>query len=73
MKNLTVRSTSIDWQDQTMEITDTANTKHTIPLDKSIHVVMIGYPEREEKDMLVGELGEYMERGYVIQQINYEE
>lgn len=73
MKNLTVRSTSIDWQDQTMEIVDTSGNKHDIPLDKAIHVTMIGYPKREEKDMLARDLGPYMIKGYMIEQISFEE
>lgn len=71
--NLTVRSTVIDWVDQTLEITDTAGNKHTLPLDKTITVTMIGYPERETRTMLAGELGEYMSKGYIIQQIDFEE
>ena len=73
MKQLRVKSTVIDWQDQTMEITDTAGIKHTVPLDKSIHVTMVGYPDREEKTMLARDLGPYMSQGYMIEQIDFEE
>lgn len=73
MNKLTVRSTSIDWIDQTLEITDTTNTKHTIPLDTTIHAKMIGFPDPVEETMLAHDLGEYMSRGYIIQEISYEE
>ncbi len=70
---LAIRSTVIDWPDSTLEITDTAGTKYTVPLDKSIHVVMVGYPDREEKTMPARELGQYMSRGYIIERISFEE
>jgi hypothetical protein len=69
---LTVRSTVIYWQEGEVEITDTGGTKHTVPLDKRIHVVMVGYPDREEKDLLARELEPYMLRGYIIEKISYE-
>jgi hypothetical protein len=56
-----------------MDITDTAGEKHTIPLDQSIDVVMVGYPDREQKTMPARELGPYMERGYIIERISFEE
>lgn len=73
MKALKVSSTVIDWPDQIMEITDTDGSKHTIPLDKTITVTMIGYPDREQKTMQAHQLDPYMMRGYIIEQIEYEE
>jgi hypothetical protein len=70
---LTVKSTVIYWQESTMEITDMSSGKHTIPIDKRITVTMVGYPAREEKTMLARELGPYMSKGYIIEQIEYEE
>lgn len=70
--SLQVRSTVIDWIDQTMTIADASGRKHTIPLTTSIYVVMVGYPDREEKTMLARDLGQYMERGYIIEQISFE-
>jgi hypothetical protein len=72
-RELPVRSSVIDWIEKRLEVTDTSNHKYTVPLDKSIHVVMVGYPDREEKDMLARELAPYMERGYIIEQISFEE
>ncbi len=72
-RDLAVRSTVIDWPDSTLEITDTAGAKYTVPLDKSISVVMVGFPAREEKTMPARELGEYMSRGYIIEHISFEE
>jgi hypothetical protein len=71
--NLEVRSTVIDWQTQTMEITDMVGGRHTVPLDKRIHVTMVGYPDREEQSMLARELGAFMSRGYIIERIDFEE
>ena len=70
---LTVKSTVIDWQAQTLEITSTTGNKHTVPLDQSIHVTMVGYPDREQKTMQARELEPYMSRGYIIEQISFEE
>jgi len=70
---LRVRSIVIDWQDQTMEVTDTEDGKHTLPLDTQITVTMVGYPDREEKTMPAQELGPYMTRGYIIEWIEFEE
>ncbi len=70
---LRVQSTVIDWQSEEMEITDTAGTKHTIPISQPIHVTMVGYPDREEKTMPARELEPYMSRGYIIQQISFED
>jgi hypothetical protein len=72
-QELTVKSTVIDWQTSTMEITDTARNKHAIPLDKSITVTMVGYPDREVQTMQARKLGSYMERGYIIEHITFEE
>jgi hypothetical protein len=44
-----------------------------IPLAKAIDVVMVGYPDREQKTMPARELGPYMERGYIIERITFEE
>ena len=73
MKQLTIRSTVIDWPDKTLEITDTAGNKHIVSLDTIIHVVMIGYPDRETKTMQARDLGTYMSKGYIIKQISFEE
>jgi hypothetical protein len=67
-----VKSTVIDWTDQTLTITDTAGEKHSVALDTTIHVTMIGYPDRETKTMKAHELGDYMLEGYVILQIEVE-
>ena len=72
-RELTVKSTVIHWPEQSMEITDTDGNKHTIPLDRSITVTMVGYPVRETKTMLARGLGQYMERGYIIERITFEE
>lgn len=69
---LTVRSTVITWPDKTLEITDTSNVKHTVSLDKTITVTMVGYPDRETKTMLAHELGDYMSQGYIIEHISFE-
>jgi hypothetical protein len=68
-----VQSTVIDWTDQTLTITDTAGEKHSVALDTTIHVTMIGYPDREEKTMVARKLGDYMSRGYVILAIEVED
>jgi hypothetical protein len=73
VKQLRVKSTVIDWQDGKMEIKDMEGEKHIIPLDQTIHVTMVGYPKREEKTMLARELGPYMGKGYIIEQIDFEE
>ena len=70
---MTVRSVVLDWQDQTMEIKATSGETHTIPLDTTIHVVMVGYPAREEKTFPARELDPYIMRGYVIEEISFEE
>lgn len=69
---LLVRSVVIDWPAETMEITTMADNKHTIPLDTTIDVHMIGFPSEEQKTMLAGELGDYMSQGYIILQIDFE-
>jgi hypothetical protein len=33
---------------------------------------MVGYPDREEQTMLARELGAFMSRGYIIEQIDFE-
>ena len=70
---LTVRSTVITWPENTLEITDTTNGKHVVPLDKTITVTMVGYPDRETKTMPAHDLGDYMTSGYIIERISYEE
>ena len=72
-RELAVKSTVIDWQDKVVEIMDTSKQKHTIPLDKTITVTMVGHPAREQKTMLARELAPYMERGYIIERIDFEE
>ncbi len=68
-----VKSTVIDWQEKTMEVKTVDGEAHTIPLDTTITVTMVGYPDREQKTMLARELGEYMGKGYTIEQIEHEE
>lgn len=69
-----VQSTVIDWQAETLTITDKDdNSKHIVKLDATIHVTMLGYPGREEKQMQARELGEYMAKGYIIEKIICEE
>jgi len=55
-----------------MDIKDTDGNTHTIPLDKSIDVTMVGYPDREQKTMPARELGPYMSQGYIIERIAFE-
>lgn len=68
-----VKSTSIDWVAGTLTITDIVGGKHVLPLDREIHVTMVGYPAREHRSMQAAVLGKYMERGYIIEQIEFEE
>ena len=70
---LNVKSTVIDWQKQELEITDTEGLKHALPLRQEITVTMVGYPEREQKNMQARDLGQYMSRGYLIEEISFEE
>lgn len=70
MKQLAVQSTVIDWQAETLEITDKDNVKHIVPLDEIIHVMMEG---EKEKHMKAAALGEYMINGYIIRQIRYKD
>ena len=71
--DLHVARTSIDFQDRTLEITDTREEKHTLPFDHPIHVTMVGYPDREEKDLKAEELEPYMSSGYIIEKISFDE
>lgn len=74
IKESDVKSTVIDWQAETLEITDkNDNSKHVVPLHATIHVTMVGFPDREEKQMKARELGDYMSKGYIIEKIIYEE
>lgn len=73
MNKLLVRSVVIDWPSETMEITTMADNKHTIPLDTTITARMIGFPSEEQKTMTARELGEYIDRGYIILEIDFEE
>lgn len=70
MKQVVVQSAVIDWQAETLTITDKDNGKHVVPLDDIIHVTMEG---EKEKHMKAGVLGEYMSNGYIIQQIRYKD
>lgn len=65
---INVRSAAIYWQEQTLEITDTSDNKHTVPLTTRIRVKMICAHE-EEKTMQAYELGEYMAMGCMIEHI----
>lgn len=68
----TLPTVVISWQDKSMEIRSEVG-KHTLPLDKNIHVVMTGYPDQESKIMPARGLGPYMSRGYIIEHIAFEE
>jgi hypothetical protein len=70
---LSVKSTVIDWRAQTMEVTDTDGRKHTIPLSQEVTATMIGYPERVQKTMWAGHLDEFITKGYIIEEISFEE
>ncbi len=59
----------IDWPAQMLEITDGDGGKHTIPLWKNITVTMIGYPEREKKTLMAGNLDYFTTKGYIIEEI----
>ena len=69
---LIVRSTVIDWQEETLTITDTGDEKHTVPLDQVIRVTMVGYQEKETSTMLARDLGAFMSKGYIIEKIALE-
>lgn len=71
--NIQVKSVVINWPEKTMDITATDGNKHTLPLGKSIHVVMVGYPDRKEETMLALSLAGYMSQGYIIEQVSFEE
>jgi hypothetical protein len=74
IKSSDVRSVVIDWQTEKLEITDKDDdSKHTVGLDATIHVTMLGFPAKEEKQMKARELGDYMSKGYIIETIIYEE
>lgn len=70
---LSVKSAVLDWQAETLEIIDTEGSKSTLPLNKDITVTMIGYPDREQKTMQARNLGQFMSRGYIIEEISFEE
>ena len=70
---LIVRSCVIDWIEETLTIVDAEEKTHVVPLDRNIHVEMIGYPDREERDMLARDLGAFMSKGYIIEKIVLEE
>lgn len=73
MERLSVKSTVIDWQAKTLEITDTAGGSHTLPIDKRITVSMINLEDqRIEETMLALSLAGYMSQGYIIEQIVFE-
>jgi len=73
VKQLYVRNTVICWPENTMEITDPTGKRYVIPLDREIHVEMIGYPDLEQFTLRVRDLGDYMSRGYSVRRIGYEE
>jgi len=70
---LIVRSCVIDWIEETLTVTDMEEEKHVVPLNRKIHVEMIGFPDREERDMLARDLGAFMSQGYIIEKIVLEE
>jgi hypothetical protein len=72
-RSVEVRSVVIDWVAKTLKITDLEEGKHVLPLDQSIHVEMIGYPDVEEQTLQARELGGYIERGYIIERITFDE
>ena len=52
----------IHWQEEQMQIRSKAG-EHSIPLDKRIHVIIVGYPDREEKTMQARDFGRLYEPG----------
>lgn len=72
-REVLVKSTVIDWPDRQLTITDKDGKKYILSLEHRITVTMVGYPDRQEKTMLAGELGPYMSKGYIIEQIVFEE
>lgn len=58
------------WQENRMNIKSPAG-ESDISLDKEIHVVMRGYTDREERTFKARELGAFMSRGYVIEQLDF--
>lgn len=72
-REVKVRSVNIFWPEQVMEIADTTGKKYRVPLDTTIHVTMVGFPDEEEKDLLARDLAPYMTRGYMIVKIAFEE
>jgi hypothetical protein len=68
-----VRSVVIDWPSKIMTITDIDGIKHEVSLDVEIEVTMQGYPERETKTLWAYQLGPFLSRGYIIEQIEVKE
>lgn len=73
MAEILVRSAVIYWQEWQLEITDKADKKYIMPLDKQITVTMVGYPDREVQTMVAQNLEEYMGKGYIIEKIAFED
>jgi hypothetical protein len=71
--HIDVKSVVIDWQAKNMEIKAQDGTTRTIPLAQSITVDMVGYPDREEKQLVAQDLGRYLSQGYMILGIDFEE
>jgi hypothetical protein len=71
-RELLVRSAVIDWVAEELTITDLEEKKHVLPLTQNIHVEMVEYPEREEKDLPARDLGAFMSRGYIVEKISFE-
>jgi hypothetical protein len=72
-RELIVGSTVIDWPEETMTITTAGGEKHTISLERTITVTMVGYPDRETKTMQARSLNPYMMKGYIIERISFDD
>jgi hypothetical protein len=73
MTSIQVKSVVIDWQNELLDIKSMDGWHSYLSLDKSLRVTMVGYPEREVKTLPARELADYMRRGYMIEQIDFEE
>lgn len=71
-RSVEVKSTVIDWPEQTLTITGKDGKKYVLPLSQPIHVKMIGFPDELEQDLLAGELDPFLSGGYIIQEVTFE-
>ncbi|HET8840802.1 MAG TPA: hypothetical protein VFN35_05010 [Ktedonobacteraceae bacterium] len=73
MVSIQVKSTVIYWLEKRVEVTSLSGEKRNLALDKDIQVTMVGHPNREQKSMQAQDLDSYLTRGYIIEQIDFEE